>query len=349
MIKYNKGDKMKSQFIKEIIENHFPCQVGFVKARIFNELTEKIIKYNDINQKLHLVENDVEKRINPFLIFPQAKTIIVVIFPYASQNLGIQNKSHVVSRSSWGVDYHLVIKDKLKIIQDLLKVEYGAESLVISDNHALHDRHLAYLAGLGNYGKNTLLINKKYGSYFFISSILTDLKLNIEEYDKPTFEDICKDCNRCLKACPTRAISEGRFINAKSCMSYLTQSKAEVPSEFLEKFSKFTFGCDFCQVSCVYNSNINENILHEFKPTDREIITVKDLENLSNKTFNKRYKTLAASFRGKNVLLRNAILVSANNNNFEDLKNLDKINDCDKMYLKQAIKYAKDKINKGEN
>lgn len=340
---------MKSQFIKEIIENRFPCQVGFIKARIFNELTDNLIKYNDINQNLQLVENDIEKRINPFLTFSQAKTIIVVIFPYANKDLEIQNKSHLVSRSSWGMDYHIVVKAKLKIIQDFLKNEYGAESLVISDNHAMHDRHLAYLAGLGNYGKNTLLINKKYGSYFFISSILTDIELKAKDYNKPVFEDICKDCNRCLKACPTNAISENNFINVKRCMSYLTQSKSEIPFEFLEKFSKFTFGCDFCQVSCVYNSIDNENILEEFKPTNREIISVKDLENLSNRSFNKQYKTLAASFRGKNVLLRNAILVSANNNNLEDLENIDKLNDCDNLYLKQAIKYAKAKRDKGDN
>ncbi|QVK17331.1 tRNA epoxyqueuosine(34) reductase QueG [Mycoplasmatota bacterium] len=336
---------MKAIDLKEMIENRFPCQVGFVKARIFDELKENLEKYQEINHDLQLLENNIDKRINPYLIDKDVKTIIVVIFPYQSHAKEIENQSHVVSRSSWGIDYHLVIKDKLNEIKQMIDTK---KWVVLTDNHPLHERHIAYLAGLGNYGKNTLLINPKYGSYFFISLILTDLELNDYEYNKPVYEDICKNCNRCLKACPTQAISEDRFINAKRCMSYLTQSKTEIPIKFLKKFTKFSFGCDFCQISCVYNSNVDLPVLSEFKPSGREIIQVKDLENLSNRRFNEEYKTLSASFRGKNVLLRNAILVSANSKNKEDLKNIDHINVNQNNYLKQAIDYAKDILNKGE-
>lgn len=331
------------QKLKTTIESMFPCQVGFVKARIFTELKENLQKYQEINHDLKILENNIDKRINPYLLYKDVKTIIVIIFPYAKSIANIENKTHIVSRSSWGIDYHLVIKEKLKKVELLLN-NLGKEAVILVDNHPLHERHLAYLAGLGNYGKNTLLINPEYGSFFFISLVLTNLVI---EEDKPSFIDICKDCNRCLKACPTKAISEKRFLNARRCMSYLTQSKEEIPREYLSKFTKFTFGCDLCQLACVYNNKEQTSILKEFFPQGLEIIKVKDLVNLSNKTFKEKYHSLAASFRGKNVLLRNALLVSSNNLDYEDLKDLDKINTNDHKMLKQAVNYAKEKI-KGE-
>ncbi len=337
---------MKKNDIKKTIENLFPCQVGFVKARIFEELRENLKKYQKINHDLKIVENNIDIRINPYLIYPDVKTIIVAIFPYAKSDEAINNQYHVVSRSSCGIDYHIVLKDKLKQVENYLKEKYASEAVILCDNHPLHERHLAYLAGLGNYGKNTLLINPRYGSFFFISLILTNLELEEDEYDQPLFADICKDCNRCIKACPTQAISESRIIDGKRCMSYLTQSKEEIPEIFLSKFTKFTFGCDFCQLACVYNTKDEIPILNEFRPMGKEIIRVKDLEGLSNRSFKDSYGMIAASFRGKNVLLRNAILVSANQNDYQDLKNLDEIENMGNDYLKQAIDYAKDRVKK---
>ncbi|HEY8365442.1 MAG TPA: tRNA epoxyqueuosine(34) reductase QueG [Haloplasmataceae bacterium] len=339
---------MNGLIIKEYIENQFPCQVGFVKARIFTELRKNLEKYRDINHDLKIIEHNIDKRINPYLIYKDVKTIIVIIFPYMNTSHDIENKSHIVSRSSWGIDYHLVLKDKLQLVSDFLKKEFSKEAVILVDNHPLHERHLAYLAGLGNYGKNTLLINPKYGSFFFISLLLTNLELNDEEYDTPCLTDLCQDCNLCLKVCPTKAISENRFIEVKKCMSYLTQMKEVIPKEYLNKFTKFTFGCDLCQLACVYNTKDEYQILDEFKPLGNEVIQVKDLTHLSNKAFKEKYKTLAASFRGKNVLLRNALLVSSNRYCLSDLESIEKISVDDIDYLQQAISYAKDRLKKGE-
>src|SRR5690606_23976631 len=142
-----------------------------VKARIFTELKENLQKYQEINHDLKILENNIDKRINPYLLYKDVKTIIVIIFPYAKSIANIENKTHIVSRSSWGIDYHLVIKEKLKKVELLLN-NLGKEAVILVDNHPLHERHLAYLAGLGNYGKNTLLINPEYGSFFFISLVL---------------------------------------------------------------------------------------------------------------------------------------------------------------------------------
>lgn len=339
---------MNSQLIKQFIEDLYPCQVGFVKPRIFTELKTNLTLSQSLNFNSKLVTEDIQMRINPFKIYNKVKTIIVIIFPYTSKDDNLQNQNHLVSRSSWGLDYHNVIKEKLDVVKDYLKSNYNKESKVLVDNHPLHEKHIAYLAGLGNFGKNSLLINEKYGSYFFISLLLTDLELNEDEYSKPNLFDVCKDCNRCIKACPTNAISEDRMINSKICMSYLTQSKIQFEDKYLSKFKKFSFGCDFCQVVCVYNSKVNTKVLSEFMPSGQEIVKVNDLYNLSNKEFKNKFKEKAFNFRGKNVMLRNSLLVSANNNNYEDLQNIDKIDDNNNEYLKQAIIYAKRKVNKGE-
>ena len=334
---------MRSTEFKKTIENSFPCQVGIIKARIFTELRQSLQKYQKINHDLQIVENNIDKRINPFLLYKAVKSIIVVSFPYVSKAQALENKSHVVSRSSWGLDYHIVLKDKLKAVLEILESN-NKTGIILSDNHPLPEKHLAYLAGLGNYGKNTLLINPQYGSFFFIGLILTDMEFS--DYDTPKYEDICQSCNLCLKACPTGAISEARYLNVGRCMSYLTQSKALIPEAFLGKFVKFTFGCDLCQSACVYNNRDDIPVLNEFIPRGLEVVKVKNLQNLSNKDFKEKYKTLAASYRGKNVLLRNAILVSANRFDKADLQDLAKTHPKANKYLQQAINYANNKLKK---
>lgn len=335
---------MISEEIKALLESKIPCQVGFIKARIFDELRESLEYSKEKGYDSGFVHESVEERINPFLIHPDAKSIIVVAVPYTSKDETLQHKRYVVSRSSWGTDYHIVIQEVLKEVSEALKERYGATSVTLTDNHMLHDRHMAMLAGLGHYGKNTLLINESYGSFFFIGSIVTDLELEEYEYSKETPKDICGSCNRCIKACPTGAISEERYINAKRCLSYLTQSKDEIPSEFIGKMRKFTFGCDFCQLACPYNKDIETDIFYRFLPTGKEQITPHDLVPLSNKTFKQKYGDLAASFRGKNVLLRNALVISANTKNNDVIPLLDEINDYNIPYLKQAMQYAKDQL-----
>jgi epoxyqueuosine reductase len=340
--------KMKSKEIKAYIESQFPCQVGFIKARVFHELKDHLVYSKEKGYDSGLIHESPEERINPFLLHKEAKTIIVIIFPYQHRDEHLRNKRHIVSRSSWGIDYHLVIQENLKQISTYLSNHYKANSITLVDNHMLHDRHMAMLAGLGHPGKNTLLINKTYGSFFFISSILTDIELDENEYNEEKPKDICGTCNKCLRACPTDAISEERYINAKRCLAYITQSKELIEDEFIDKLSKFTFGCDFCQLACPYNKDIETDIFYKFQPIGKEVINVKNLYDLSNKEFKKQYGDLSGSFRGKNVLLRNALVISANTNNKEDLSVINEINDHGNDYLKQAIDYAKNKLNKGD-
>lgn len=340
---------MKSKIIKEMLESKIPCQVGFIKARVFEELRASLSYSSSKGYDSGLVHESVEERINPFLLHPTAKTIIVIIVPYTTRDDELKNQRFVVSRSSWGTDYHIVLQDVLKEASHELEDLYEATSVTLTDNHQLHDRHMAMLAGLGHYGKNTLLINEKYGSFFFIGSIVTDIELEEYEYSKEEPKDICGSCNRCLKACPTGAISEERYINAKRCLSYLTQSKDELPDELIGKMKKFTFGCDFCQLACPYNQSVETDIFYRFQPLGKEKITVEDLYELTNKRFKESYGDLSASFRGKNVLLRNALVISANTNNKKILPIIEKIDDHGNSYLKQAITYAKNKLTEGES
>lgn len=335
---------MQSQVIKSKIESLFPCQVGFVKARVFTELQEHLRYSQERDYDSGLIHESIAERINPFLILPTAKTIIVMGFPYQAHDEHLGHTTHALSRSSWGEDYHIVIQDQLKLVANWLHETYGATAVALVDHHMLHDKHMAQLAGLGQFGKNTLLINPQYGSFFFIGSLVTDLELGEYEYSNESAQDICGQCNRCIKACPTGAISEERYLNSKRCLSYLTQSKDLIPDELIGKMQKFTFGCDFCQLACPYNQRPETDIFYRFKPLGIEKIQVKDLYHLSNKAFKQKYGMLAGSFRGKNVLLRNALVISANTNNREDLSVISKIDAQGNIYLQQAIEYAKAKL-----
>jgi len=193
-----------------------------------------------------------------------------------------------------------------------------------------------------------LLINQRFGSFFFISSLLTDIELDNSEYNEEKPKDICGSCTRCLRACPTDAISEDRYLNSKRCLAYITQSKDLIPDEFIGKLKKFTFGCDFCQLACPYNRDIETDLFYRFEPIGKEIIDVKALINQSNKEFKKEYGLISGAFRGKNVLLRNALVISANHQLEDDLDGLENIPDHGNGYLKQAIEYAKLKLKKGE-
>lgn len=333
-----------SEEISALFKERIPCQVGFIQARLFEELRAPLTYSIEKGYDSGLIHASVEERINPFLILPNAKTIIVIAVPYTSRDETLKHQRYVVSRSSWGTDYHLVLQDVLQEVSEELKKRYGATSVTLTDNHMLHDRHLAMLAGLGHYGKNTLLINDRYGSFFFIGSIVTDLTLDEYEYTKETPRDICGSCDRCIKACPTGAISEERYLNAKRCLSYLTQSKEEIPDFLLDKLRKFPFGCDFCQLACPYNQDITTDILYRFRPTGKERITPHDLVPLSNRTFKERYGDLACSFRGKNVLLRNTLVIAANTQDETVLPLLSRIDDHGLPYLQQALHYAKKRL-----
>ena len=240
---------MKSK-IKNALGEIGACSSGVVRARIFDDYLPIILK----REKVSLCEGDIQKRINPFLTYPFAKSFVVCLFSY---NTG---KKDVISEYALGEDYHIVIKKRLSKVLELLKNSgYRAECFV--DNSPLSDRHLAYLAGLGFFGMNGILINEELGSKVFIAGIVTDCEL---EEDKPLSNNICIKCRKCINACPGGAITDDFGFNENKCVSFLTQKKGELSQkeEEIIKKSGYIWGCDICQNVCLYNYSIKHTNIH---------------------------------------------------------------------------------------
>lgn len=224
------------------------------------------------------------------------KSAIVCLFPYHSGERGGN-----LSLYSRGLDYHLVIKEMLSPVCDFIRtLSPDTKCEIFADIGPKIDRRLAYEAGLGFYGKNQMLINDDFGSYFFIGYILCDLALAA---DTP-LQKTCVGCNRCIESCPGGALGESFDIN--KCASHISQKKGDLTENEIAilKKSGLVFGCDMCQRVCPHN-NITPKPLKEFTKDLIDSISLSDLDGLSNREFGKKYKSRAFSWRGKGVLERN--------------------------------------------
>ena len=224
------------------------------------------------------------------------KSAIVCLFPYFCGN-----DEGNLSLYARGYDYHSVIKEKLSLVTDYIKaLSPDALCEIFADIGPEVDRRLAYEAGLGFYGKNRMLINDDFGSYFFIGYILTDLSL---EADEPLTKS-CMECNKCIEACVGGALGEGFCL--EKCASHISQKKGDLTESEITilKNSGLIFGCDMCQRVCPHN-NITPRPMKEFTKDMIHSLSMGDIENLSNREFLSKYKNRAFSWRGKNVLTRN--------------------------------------------
>ncbi|MBQ3118651.1 MAG: tRNA epoxyqueuosine(34) reductase QueG [Clostridia bacterium] len=267
-----------------------------------------VCRYDDLEKRLYrrrekfginqFEETDIEKRVNPLVTFPLANSIVVCIFPYYTG----EDEGANVSRYARIPDYHTVIKYKLQQIADFIKLESNAKCECFADTGVLHDRYLAYLAGLGFFGVNNCLINEKYGSYFFIGYIVTELQL---EPDRPQKKE-CLKCANCVKNCPGGALDGEGGFDTKRCVSYITQIK-ELTEEQVSilKEQEMIYGCDRCQEMCPHNTNPVKTPIKEFYEKRQSKLEKNELLVMSNKEFKQKYKDFPFSWRGKAVILKN--------------------------------------------
>jgi epoxyqueuosine reductase len=234
------------------------------------------------------MENYVEKRVDPVKLVEGAKSVISVIlnyFPSISQH---DPEAPVVSKYAYGEDYHEVIRKKLKLLLHYINESVSAASgSAFVDSAPVLDRAWAARAGLGWIGKNTNLISPETGSFIFIGSLIVDIPL---QADSP-IGDLCGDCNRCIRACPTGAIIKPRVLNARQCLSYLTiENKGVIDPGFRDKFENRVFGCDICQDVCPWNRRAVPHRVTEFNPLPGLIeMTRKDWYELDEIRFKKLF------------------------------------------------------------
>ncbi len=290
--------KNRKKFISEFIKNKanelgfFQC--GISKAEFLKEESEKIRGWlnKGFQGEMHYMQNNLDKRLDPRLLHENAKSIISVLFNYFPENTDFQKNNFIVSKYAFGKDYHFVIKNKLKELLKIIEDKFGKVSArVFVDSAPVLEKYWAERAGLGWIGKNTCLINKKAGSFFFIGEIIIDIEL---EYDEP-HNKFCGNCTKCLDACPTKALSNPFTLDSRKCISYLTiEFKESLPEYLKDKLEDQIFGCDICQDVCPYNRFSQKHSEPDFLPCN-EFVTLKkeDWSNLNKEDFNRIFKNSA--------------------------------------------------------
>ena len=246
---------------------------------------------------------NVEERLLGTTLFTP-KSAIICLFPYHVEHQGPSN----LSRYTWATDYHLVINEYLKkLIEKLQIMNRDAQFSIHCDTSPLADRYMAYLAGLGFYGKNNCFISPKWGSYVVIGTILTTLEL---EPNTPLNQS-CMGCNRCITACLGQCLGHDEF-KYETCKSYLTQKKGELTPEEEHIIAKtpLVFGCDVCQEVCPHNKDIPTTPIPEFQSVE-PYIDIDELDSLTNKEFKAKYGHRAFSWRGKKILIRNQEIIES--------------------------------------
>ena len=267
---------------------------GIAKAEFLEDVAPKLEEWLRTNQhgQMAYMANHFDMRLDPTLLVPGAKSVISLTYNYYPCKDLAKNGSYKLAKYAYGKDYHFVLKDKLKELFSVIKEEVGAiEGRVFVDSAPVMERQWAARSGLGWLGKNSLLLNKQRGSFFFLAEIILDLEL---EYDTPVTNH-CGTCTKCIDACPTKAISEDGVVNASQCISYFTiELKDELPHSVKGKFEDWMFGCDICQDVCPWNRFSVAHSEPRFEPhPELDQITRHDWQELTEEVFSKLFKKSA--------------------------------------------------------
>lgn len=285
---------------------------GISKADFLEEEAPRLEQW--LNQKRHgsmsYMENHFDKRLDPRLLVPGAKSVISLLLNYHTDQLQTDNEAPKISTYAYGQDYHFVIKEKLKKLMHFIQTEIGAVGgRVFVDSAPVMDKAWAAKSGLGWVGKNTNLISKKVGSFFFIAELILDLEL---DYDLPT-TDHCGSCTACIDACPTEALIEPYQIDGSKCISYLTiELKDSIPTEFKNKMDNWAFGCDVCQTVCPWNRFSKPHSEPAFEPPNELLnLSKKDWEEMTEEVFDTVFKNSAVMRTKYEGLKRNIKFISS--------------------------------------
>jgi epoxyqueuosine reductase len=284
-----------TQTIKSIAKDLGFDFCGVSKADFLEKEAPRLEKWLNENKhgKMSYMENHFDKRLDPRLLVPGAKSVVSLLFNYYNPTKQEDPTAPKISQYAYGEDYHFVVKRKLKTFFTRIQDEIGeVDGRVFVDSAPVMDKAWAEKSGIGWIGKNVNLINKKRGSFFFIAELILDLELNPDTPDK----DHCGTCTRCIDACPTSAIEKPYVVNGSKCISYLTiELKDEIiPSEFKENMDNWMFGCDICQDVCPWNRFSTPQQVDAFQPKNELLnMSKREWQELTQEVFQELFKNSA--------------------------------------------------------
>lgn len=268
---------------------------GIAKAGFLEEEAPRLEAWlkNGFHGEMTYMENHFDKRLDPRLLVDGAKSVISLSLNYYTDEQQTDETAPKISKYAYGDDYHQVIKAKLKLLLDWMNQHIGeVNGRAFVDSAPVLDKAWAKKAGLGWIGKNTNLISKSIGSFFFLAELIVDIEL---EYDIAPTADHCGTCTKCIDACPTEAIIGPYVVDGSKCISYLTiELKNEIPAAFKGKMDNWMFGCDICQDVCPWNRFSIANTEPAFQPhPDLLGMTKQDWHEITEDVFKKVFKNSA--------------------------------------------------------
>ncbi|MFC4176781.1 tRNA epoxyqueuosine(34) reductase QueG [Flavobacterium gossypii] len=294
-----------TQFIKSEAQRLGFISCGISQAGFLEEEAPRLETWlkNNAHGQMSYMENHFDKRLDPTLLVDDSKSVISLLLNYYPEQTQVSD-TYKISKYAYGQDYHFVIKEKLKEFLFSIQENIGEVSgRAFVDSAPVLDKAWAAKSGLGWIGKNSNLLSKQVGSFFFIAELIVDLEL---EYDTAV-TDHCGSCTKCIDACPTEAIVAPYVVDGSKCISYFTiELKENIPQEMKGKFDDWAFGCDVCQDVCPWNRFSKPHSEPLFNPNpDLLSMTKKDWEEITEDTFRAVFKNSAVKRTKYDGLKRN--------------------------------------------
>jgi len=301
----NQNQSTYAKLIKTHAQRLGFLSCGISKAEFLAEEAPRLEQWlkAGMHGQMAYMENHFDKRLDPTLLVPGAKSVVSLLYNYYPQQK--QDKdSFKISKYAYGEDYHFVVKDKLKELMHVLSEEIGEiGGRVFVDSAPVLDKVWAAKSGLGWIGKHSNLLSKKTGSFFFVAELIIDLDL---EYDHPV-TDHCGTCTACIDACPTQAIIKPYVVDGSKCISYATiELKEAIPKSFSGQMDDWMFGCDVCQDVCPWNRFSKPHSESRFNPKPELLQLDKNAwRELTEEVFGELFKKSAVKRTKYTGLMRN--------------------------------------------
>ena len=301
-----KNTQTYSQQIKAEAQRLGFDSCGIAKAQFLEAEAPKLEQWlkKGYHGEMQYMENYFDKRLNPSLLVEGAKSVISLSFNYAPKTTQ-KTDTYKIAKYAYGEDYHHVLKEKLKALTFYMQEIIGeVNGRAFVDSAPVMERAWAEKSGLGWRAKNSLLIQKNKGSFFFLAQLIVDVAL---DYDTPFKTDHCGSCTKCIDACPTQAILPNNTVDGSKCISYFTiELKNELPNGIKDKFDDWIFGCDICQDVCPWNRFSTPTHEPKFTPhPDLLSMTKNDWEDITTAVFQKVFKKSAVKRTKYSGLTRN--------------------------------------------
>ncbi|OIN65768.1 tRNA epoxyqueuosine(34) reductase QueG [Exiguobacterium sp. KRL4] len=303
------GSSLKAQL------QAYATEIGIDEFRVttadpFLVMKQRLIQQQEKGYASGFEEPDLDRRTTPTLLLDDAVSIIAIAVAYPSKLKDAPRgkegeRRGIFGRSSWGLDYHQALKNRLMLLEEKIgTLSPGSQTRSMVDTGELVDRAVAERAGIGFSGKNCSIISETHGSYLYLGELITDCYLPPDE----PVEELCGSCTKCMDACPTDALVEPGVIDAKRCISFITQTKTLIPEDFRYALGNRLYGCDTCQQVCPYNRKKHATQHAELQPDPEQVKPLLiPLLSLSNREFKTRFGSLSGAWRGKKPIQRNAV------------------------------------------